>query len=263
MDDLYEKNKGVMPSVFRDAEAFTDSMIKLTSNNMQSSQLSGQALPEVVLNMIRILNLDVEERMSTVTCSTGKLIIILFAKNTVIGKKSVYFRESLIHEGKTVNIIVLPNDELIDKLENDYIISNLDYIYTFILGTKKASAEYISPIEIYKHIFARYFFKIKYFIKTFELEDSTIDELIEDLKSGTDGMIDYNDIATEVYDNTSASELFDYNACLKYFTTDSYFDIIDVLNGKYDYYEDTEEDSDAEEYISSDNKEDVDVDDKK
>ena len=177
-------------SEYLDAEAFTDRMIKLTKNSMQSTKLS-QDIPDLINNMIRILNIDVEDRMDTITCPTGKLIVILFAKNTEIGRDCVYLRERVVYESKPVDLVVLPNNELLDELKNADILANLDYVYAFILNTKKASAEYISPIEIYKHIYARYFFKVKYFANTFELDDITINDLKTDIYEGTDGMLSY------------------------------------------------------------------------
>ena len=237
---------GKVVSEFQDAEAFTDRMIRLTRNNMQSTQLSSQGLPELMVNLIRILNIDVEDRMDTITCPTGKLISILFANNTDMGKQSVYLRENLIHEGRKVDIIILPNDELIDALNNEDILSNLDYIYAFILNTKKASAEYISPIEIYKHIFARYFFKVKYFANTFDLDEDTIEDLKKDIYDGTGGVLSYDDLLMEVEEGATALKLFDQNDCLKYFTADLYFDIVDELNG-IDEYSDEEEEPEEKE----------------
>lgn len=263
MDDLNLNGKDNFTSSFQDAEAFTDRMIRLTKNGMQSNQLSSQGLPELLVNMIRILNVDVEDRMDAISCPTGKLIVILFAKNTDAGKQSVYTRENLIHEGRPVDIVILPNNELLDELKNANILTSLDYIYAFILNTKKASAEYISPVEIYKHIFARYFFKVKYFASTFELDDITIEDLKQDIYNGTGGMLTYNDLMMEIEEGASAIKLFDQNDCIKYFTTDSYFDIIDELSGEFfedeaeDYDEDVEEDVDFGEEAKEEIKEEV------
>ena len=87
-----------MYSVYKDADVFTDLMINLTRNGMQSQKLAATQLSEFVENIVRIINLDVEDRMEVYTAPSGKQVIILFANDTKIGLDSAYYTERIFEK---------------------------------------------------------------------------------------------------------------------------------------------------------------------
>ena len=182
---------------YDDAELFTEKLIFLTKNQMKLNTLK-EGLTPLVENLIRIICLDVEDYFEVYDAPSGKRVLLLFAKNTDEGYSSAFFCDRFIHQGKAVDIFVLPNDDLLDEFRNTEILKALDKFYAFILETKKASAEYVSPIEIVKHIFARYYFKFKYYANAFVLDEKTINSMKKDIDDSLDGMLSYNDIIKAV-----------------------------------------------------------------
>lgn len=230
-----------MASVYLDAEVFTDRMIYLTNNGMQNNKLSS-SLSTLVVNLIRIMNLDVEDRMEIIDAPSGKTIVLLFANNTECGQDSVYVTERIFSGDKKVDIIVLPNDQLLNKINNAFVLSSLNNVYAFILETQKASATYISPMEVFKHVYARHYFKLKYYSTCFELDEKTIEALKKDIKDSVSGLFEYDKMMEVVQLELSATDLFIDNDVLSEMESEIYFHIIDELNGAFD-----EEDEDIEE----------------
>ena len=233
---------------YDDAEVFTQKLIHLTTNNMKSSSLSDGLTP-LVENLIKIICLDVEDRSEVYDAPSGKKVIILFAKNTDQGYESAFFCDRFIHQGKVVDLFVLPNDDLLFKrFKNPAILKALDKFYAFILETKKASAEYVSPIEIVKHIFARYYFKFKYYANSFEFDEPTVNALKNDIEEGLDGMLSYKDVIDVVKTEVGA-EYFNNNLVLEKISSELYYQVIDELaeaSGEDEYEEDEDyEDEEA------------------
>ena len=219
--------------VFLDAISFTHEMTGLTNGAIKARH----ELSKFASNIIRILNLDVENSMYTYKSLTGKTVVILFAKNTDMGKNSVYRTERVKHEGQDVDIIVLPNDELLDNLDNETILTNLDYVYAFVLDTPKPSVKYVSPIEICKHLYARYFFKYRFFINSFDIDSKTLEELKLDLtRMDADTMVDFETIYRLAGETVSgggaadnAIQLFEKNDILDYIDASVYYSILEDL----------------------------------
>lgn len=222
-----------MYSVYKDADVFTDLMINLTRNGMQSQKLAATQLSEFVENIVRIINLDVEDRMEVYTAPSGKQVIILFANDTQIGLNSAYYTERIFAKDHKVDIIVLPGDHLLNRINNAEILESLDRVYAFILETKKVSSEYISPFEIFKHMYARLFFETKYFMNTFTMDEKTTNDLIEFIKGGSDGIVDYQCIFDDVNLNHSVEALFDENEVLCACNSEIYYEIIDQLSAEF------------------------------
>lgn len=213
--------------VFLDAISFTSEMINITTGKITKHEQS-----KFVINIIRILNLDVEEYMYTYKSMTEKNVIILFAKNTDMGKNSVYRTERVKYRGEDVDIIVLPNESLLDEIDNETILINLDYVYAFILDTPKPSVQYVSPIEMCKHLYARYFFKYKFFIDAFVNDKETIDELKADLvRMDLDTMIKFDDLykLAGIKGTDTAIKLFEDDEILNYIDASVYYTILDDL----------------------------------
>ena len=231
-----DKNK---ISTYADAEQLTERMIYLTRNSMMPNTLSSE-LSSFAKNLIRIMNLDVEERMEIIDLPTGKKLMILFAKNTEYGRYSAYKTERVIYENNKVDIVVLPNEPLLMEISNPEILQCLDMVFAFILETQKASAQYISPMEIFKHVYARYFFKLKYFAGTFDLDEQTVNDLKTDIEKGSDGLLSYDRIIEKIKDNVSVTELFDQDEVLSELDTEIYYRIIDELSGEFDEEEEEE-----------------------
>lgn len=230
--------------VFKEAEDFTNHMSNIVmQNNVRTMELS-----DFAKNVIRIMNLDVEDRMFVYT-TNNKRVIILFAKNTPIGKKnSAYYTERMNFDNEEVDIIILPNAELLQNITNPEILLNLDYVYTFILKTPKPSVDYVSPLEIAKHLYARYYFKYKFFINSFVMDEETINSLKKDLEDrGFDTVINFQ----QLYDlannkNITSEQLFGKNEILDYIDGSVYYQILDDLRylaGESDECEDYEESS--------------------
>lgn len=215
-------------SVFDEAEEFTNHMSNIITHDVRCIDLSNFAK-----TIIRILNLDVEDRMYVYKpCNSEKRVIILFAKDTEIGKNnSAYSTERVLFGGEEVDIIVLPNNELLQHITNPEILTNLDYVYSFILKTPKPSIDYVSPIEICKHLYARYYFKTKFFVNSFEMDDETIQSLKNDIEDkGFDTIINFQHIynlATNKEVTTDA--LFNQNGILDYIDASVYYQILDDL----------------------------------
>lgn len=228
-----------MYSVYKDADVFTDLMINLTRNGMQSQKLASTNLSDFAKNIIRIINLDVEDRMEVYDAPSGKQVMILFANNTEIGMDSAYYTERVFTKDHKVDIIVLPGDHLLNKINNVEILKALDNIYAFILETKKVSSEYISPLEIFKHMYARNFYEIKYFLHTFTMDEKTKNDLINHVKEGTDELVDYECLFEDVKCNASVEDLFDNNEVLSACNSEIYYEILDQLSEEFN--EDNEE----------------------
>ena len=227
-----------MATVYNDAELFTQKLIYLTRNHMQSNTFVDKLSP-LAENLIRIFNLDVEDRFELYDAPSGKKVMLLFAKDTDIGYDKAFFRDRFIHQGNTVDVIVLPNDDLLYKLSNADILGALNSIYAFILETKKASAEYLSPLEITKHVFARYYFKFKYFANAFELDDITINDLKEDITDGIDDIFTYNDVMDAIKSEIDGGDYFNDNHVFEKLSSEIYYQVIDEL-----YAEESDEDED-------------------
>ncbi len=223
-----------MATVYDDAELFTQKIIHLTKNNMQSNTFVDRLSP-LAENLIRIMNLDVEDRFELYDAPSGKKVMLLFAKNTDIGYEIAYYHDRFIHQDKKVDVIVLPNDDLLNALKNDEILQALNSLYAFILETKRASAEYISPIEVMKHTFARYYFKFKYFADAFELDDVTVNDLKTNISDELDGMITYDDIMDAIKSSTNKpADYFNNNTVLEKVTSEVYYQIIDELSEAFE-----------------------------
>lgn len=229
-----------MATVYNDAELFTQKLIYLTKNHMQSNTFVDKLSP-LAENLIRIFNLDVEDRFEIYDAPSGKKVMLLFAKNTEIGYNKAYFRDRFTHQGKTVDVIVLPNDELLYELSNADILASLNNIYAFILETKKASAEYLSPLEIAKHVFARFYFKFKYFANAFELDDVTVNDLKEDIVDGIDDIFTYDDVMEAIKSGVDGGDYFNDNHVFEKLSSEIYYHVIDEL------YAESEEDYEDEE----------------
>ena len=215
-------------SVFDEAEDFTNHMSNIVTQDIRCIDLSNFAK-----TIIRIMNLDVEDKMYVYKpCKSEKRVVILFAKNTEIGKNnSAYCTERVSFGEEEVDVIVLPNTDLLQNITNPEILTNLDYVYTFILKTPKPSVDYVSPIEICKHLYARYYFKMKFFINSFEMDDETIQSLKNDIEDkGFDTIINFQ----HIYDLANSKEitteqLFNQNGILDYVDASVYYQILDDL----------------------------------
>ena len=230
---------------YDDAELFTQKLIHLTKNQMRLNSFQDGLTP-LVENLIKIINLDVEDRFDVYDAPSGKRVLLLFAKDTDLGYSNAFFCDRFVHQGKTVDIFVLPNDPLLDKIRNAEILSALDRFYAFILETKKASAEYISPIEIVKHIFARYFYKFKYYSEAFELDERTVAAMKNDIEESLEGMITYDDVIKAIKDGKGA-DYFNSNEVLEKVSSEIYYQVIDELHEAVDEEDDEYEEEDDEE----------------
>ena len=228
-------------SVFSDAEDFTQHMTTIVTRGVVTSN----ELSPFAKNIVRIMNLDVEDNMYIYkTTKDDRIVIILFAKNTPIGKNNAYSTERVPYEGKDIDIIVLPNHDLLDKeITNSEILRNLDYVYSFILRTPKPSLDYVSPLEIARHLYARYYFKMKFFQNAFEMDQKTKDSLRQDIEDmGLDTVIDFEQIFDLAGDNTvSTDELFNKNKILDYIDASVYYTILDDLRDMVGENDDEEE----------------------
>lgn len=232
-------------SVFADAEEFTNEMIKITTSEVKTIELTN-----FIRNIIRILNLDVEDHMySYKTLKSNKRVVILFAKDTQYGKEHSMYRTERISFGKDiVEIIVLPSSKLLEHITNPEILLNLDYIYAFLLQTPKPSVDYVSPMEIAKHLYARYYFKFKFFINAFEMDNETIDSLKLDIvNSGLDTLVSFDHIYKIASNQKITSEdLFDKNEILDYIDASVYYQIVDDLQSMAGEADEEETDEETE-----------------
>ena len=122
---------------------------------------------------------------------------------------------------------------MLNKINNADILEALDRVYAFILETKKVSSEYISPFEIFKHMYARLYFETKYFMNTFTMDEKTTNDLIKFIKGGSDGIVDYHCIFDDVNLNHSVEALFDDNEVLCACNSEIYYEIIDQLSTEF------------------------------
>ena len=212
---------------YDDAELFTQKLIHLIKNNMQLNTLRDGLTP-LVENLIKIICLDVEDRFEFYDAPSGKKVIILFAKDTDQGYESAFFCDRFEHRGTSIDLFVLPNDSLLYRFKNSEILQVLDRFYAFILETKKASADYVSPIEIAKHIFARYYFKFKLYANAFVFNDKTVNAMKKDINEALDGMLSYDDIISVVKQDVGA-EYFTDNLVLEKISSELYYQVIDEL----------------------------------
>lgn len=223
-------------SVFIEAEDFTEHMSNIVTHGVRCNELSSFAK-----SIIRILNLDVDDEMFVYTNCNDRKVIILFAKNTEIGKNSAYRTERVSYMNEEVDIIVLPNGELLQNITNPEILTNLDYVYAFILRTPKPSVDFVSPLEICKHLYARYYFKFKFFEDSFEMDNETVKSLREDIEDkGLDTVINFQQLYELAKNkNIFAKKLFEENGILDYIDASVYYQILDDL--RYMAGEDEEE----------------------
>lgn len=149
-----------LTGVFKNALAFSQQYIHIINNGVATSfrtPLSG-----VCEDIIRIYDIDACDYMKHFQLENGVTLIFLFTKSEDDCYRTIKFANCIF--------VVVPVTELFKTLGNDVIMQGiLDALY-IILNFANV-LKYGSPCDIYKSIFAAFYFMSYTFCSCYELDD--------------------------------------------------------------------------------------------
>jgi hypothetical protein len=168
----------VLTGVYADAYKFVNHYASIINNGVPKSSRS--ELSPVCKEVKRIYNLDVEDYMKYFT-TEDKKALFLFSNNESNIYTTVQYEDCIF--------IVVPTSSLFKNLEDKRIICGIHSVLCTILNMFMVFKQG-SPIEIFKTIFAAYYFTIVLFGKCFEIDKYAEKVMIDSISSDIGDLID-------------------------------------------------------------------------
>lgn len=184
----------VLTGVYADAYKFVNQYASIINNGLPKSSRS--ELSPVCKEIKRIYNLDVEDYMKYFS-TEDKKILFLFSNNESKLYTTVKYEDCIF--------IVVPTSSLFKTLEDKRIICGIHNVICDILNMFMVFKQG-STVEIFKSVFAAYYFTIVLFGKCFEIDKYAEKVMIEIINTHIGDLIDPKELITAAALGAKADE---------------------------------------------------------